>query len=178
MKKLLLIAFGILALGGGAYGVSPYLAASNLKAAAISNNKDTIEASVDFPAVRDSLKSQLSAAATRKMNADPSMKDNPMAGLGMMLMPAIIDKFVDTYVTPDGLSAMVRGSKPQDSKGKGASENPDVEYDYEWVSSDRFRVNMTNKETRKEGPSLVFERRSLLSWKLIKIDVDDSFLDD
>ena len=50
MKKLVLVVVAALLIGGGAYAGSPYLAASNLKAAAVSGDADQIEANVDFPA--------------------------------------------------------------------------------------------------------------------------------
>lgn len=177
MKKLFLTAAAAVLLGGGAYAGSPYLAASNLKAAAVSGDADQIEANVDFPSVRDSLKSQMSAAMMQKLNSDPEMKNNPFAGLGMMMVPAIVDKVVDAYVTPDGLSALIKGSKPNDAKGSAGSTNPNIEYDYEWVNSDRFRVNLTNIQTQQSGLALVFERRGVLTWKLIKVDLDDSFFE-
>jgi hypothetical protein len=177
MKKLVLVAVAALIIGVGAYAGSPYLAASNLKAAAVKGDADQIEANVDFPAVRDSLKSQMSAAMMQKLNSDPEMKDNPFAGLGMMMMPAIVDRAVDAYVTPDGLAAVIRGSKPNDAKGSDGSTTPNIEYDYEWVSSDRFRVNLTNIQKQQSGLALVFERRGVVSWKLIKVDLDDSFFE-
>lgn len=177
MKKLVLVAVAALLIAGSAYAGSPYLAASNLKAAAVSGDAAQIEANVDFPAVRDSLKSQMSAAMMQKLNSDPKMKDNPFAGLGMMMVPAIVDKVVDAYVTPDGLSALIQGAKPTDAKGSAGSTNPNIEYDYEWVSSDRFRVNLTNIQTQQSGLALVFERRGVVSWKLIKVDLGDSFFE-
>ena len=177
MKKMLGIAGAVLLIGGGTYVGSPYLAASNLKNAAVSGEADQLEAKVDFPAVRDSLKSQISAAMVRKMNSDPDMKGNPFAGLGMMMIPAIVDKAVDAYVTPDGLSAIVRGNKPNEGKATLARENPDIEYTYEWVNTDRFRVKMANTKTKEPGPTLVFSRQGFASWKLVKVDVE-TFLKD
>lgn len=175
MKKLIITAVGALLVAGSAYAGSPYLAASNLKAAAIDGDADKLEASVDFPAVRHSLKSQISAAMVQKMNSDPDMKGNPFAGLGMMMIPAIVDKAIDAYVTPEGLAALVKGSKPNASKGTSASENPEIEYDYEWVNSDRFKVKTANIKTQEAGPILVFERRGLVTWKLVKVDLADNF---
>lgn len=177
MKKLLGIAVAVLLAGAGTYAGSPYLAANSLKDAALSGDADQLEGKVDFPAVRESLKSQISAALTQKMNTDPSMKDNPFAGLGMMMIPAIVDKTVDVYVTPDGLSAMVRGSKPNEAMSAPPSENSDIEYTYEWVNTDRFRVKTTNSKTKKAGPTLVFERQGFASWKLVKVDIN-TFLQD
>lgn len=172
MKKLLGVAAVALLIAGGAYAGSPYLAASNLKDAAISGDADQLEAKVDFPAVRESLKSQFSTAMMQKMNSDPDMKGNPFAGLGMMMIPAIVDKAVDVYVTPDGLSAMVRGSKPNNAKAAPTKENPDIDYTYEWVNPDRFRVKMMNTKTKEAGPILVFDQEGFVSWKLVKVDIE------
>src|SRR5262249_39440932 len=117
MKKRVSLAVAAVLVLAGVYFGSPYLAARSLKQAAVSGDADRLDAAVDFPAVRESLKSQMSAALMKKMAADPEMKGNPLAGLGMMLMPAIIDKAVDAYVTSDGLAALVRGAKPSEAKG-------------------------------------------------------------
>ena len=45
------------------------------------------------------------------MQNDPDMRNNPFAGLGMMVMPAIIAKMVDAFVTPEGISALVKRGK-------------------------------------------------------------------
>src|SRR5579862_4994538 len=105
MKKWPLLIVLLLNLFTTAYFGSAYLAASRFKDAAISADPDRLDAAVDFPAVRESLKSQLSAAMMRKFQTDPHLNGNPLAGLGMMLGPVIVDKAVDAYVTPDGISA-------------------------------------------------------------------------
>lgn len=173
--KLLGIVGAALLIGGGAYVGSPYLAASNLKDAAISGDVDQLEANVDFPAVRENLKSQLSVALTQQMESDPDFQGNPFAGLASMMIPAFVDKAVDTYVTPDGLSALVQGSEPSKEGTAATKGTEEIEYTYEWVNVDRFKVNMTNTQTNERGPTLVFDRRGFASWKLVKVDVGDSF---
>lgn len=175
MKKVAILGAAALMIGGGAYFGSPYIAARDLKTSAISGDTDKLDAAVDFPSVRDSLKSQISSEMTKKMASDPSMKDNPFAGLGMLMVPAIVDKAVDAYVTPDGIAAMVRGEQPGASKSADHTDNPDIHYAYDWVNMDRFRVKMTNAKTHENGPALVFERRGIVTWKLVKIDLADSF---
>jgi hypothetical protein len=175
VKKWGLVIAVLAILFGGAYFGSAYLAASHFKHAALSADADQLDATVDFPAVRESLKSQFSAMLTKKMQNDPDMKGNPFAGLGMMLVPVVIDKAVDVYVTPDGISAMVEGEKPNSGQPKG--DNPDIKATHEWVTLDRFRVNLTNTKTHADGASLLFERRGLFSWKLIKVGLPDTLMD-
>ena len=173
-RPLLLIAGALLVAFAAAYFGSPYFAARTLREAARSVDAAAIDAGVDFPAVRDSLKSQLNAAIARKMAADPNMKSNPFAGLGMMMAPAIVDRMVDSFVTPDGIAALARGQKPNAPKTEAKS---DVEYSYSWVNLDRFRIRLRTTAQAKDGPSLLFERRGLFTWKLIRIEIAD-LLDD
>ena len=158
-----------------AYFGSPYLAANTFKKAALGADSDQLDSSVDFPSVRASLKSQLSALMISKMQNDPDMKDNPFAGLGLMIGPVVIDKAVDAYVTPEGISALVRGEKPKD--GASRDMGPDIKASYDWLSIDRFRVKLRNTKANSEGPSLLFERRGLFSWKLIKVELPTDLLD-
>ena len=172
----------VVLIAGGIFFGSPYLAAHNLQTIANSGDVDKLEAVVDFPSVRESLKSQISAAMTKRMASDPSLEESPFAALGLLMVPAIVEKAVDTYVTPDGVAAMVRGAEPGEEQNNQTSgvkgENPDISYSHEWLGMDRFRVKMANAKTLEAGPAMLFERRGLISWKLVKIDISESFLKD
>ena len=175
MKKWIIAALVIvLLILGGIYVGSPYYAIRSLRSAAVEANTDKLEASVDFPSVRDSLKSQLSVAMAKKIEADPEIRDNPFAGLGKLMMPAIVNGIVDTFVTPDGIAAMIRGQKPTE-KAK-LETNPDIQSSTEYVGLDRFRVRLRNVRLNEDGPSLLFERRGFASWKLIKLELPEKLL--
>ncbi|MGS1018107.1 DUF2939 domain-containing protein [Allosphingosinicella humi] len=176
MRKWIAIALALLLIVGGIYFGSPYYAIHSLRNAALEADTDKLEASVDFPAVRESLKSQLSAAIMTKMQNDPEMGSNPFAGLGAMMMPAIVDRMVDSFVTPDGIAAMMRGQKPID-RAK-AQANPDIESHTEYVNLDRFRVRLHNKKLNEDGPSFLLERRGFATWKLIKLEMSGNLLED
>jgi hypothetical protein len=141
-----------------------------------------LDAAVDFPAVRESLKGQLTTALTQKMNNDPEMKANPFAGLGMILMPTIVGRMIDGMVTPDGLAAMARRGKVEAAKAGGqakASVDPDVDYSYDYRGLDRFAVTVASKQTKAgEAPRFVFERRGLFSWKMIRLEIPDAIFDE
>lgn len=174
MKKWIVITAGIALVCGAIYLGSPYFAAHQLRDAALAGNKDELEASVDFPAVRENLKSQLAAAFMHKLQNDPEMQNNPFAGLGAMIAPALVDRAVDAYITPEGIAAMIRGQKPAES---GTIEmNPDIESRSDYVSLDRFRVHLRDTKLNEDGPSLLFERRGFASWKLIRLEMPDKLL--
>jgi hypothetical protein len=160
-----------LALFALAYVGSPFWAARQFKEAALSADVERLEASVDFSAVRQSLKPQLTIALTEKMQADPEMRANPFAGLGLMMMPTIIGKMVDTFVTPDGISAMMKTGKVFRRKAN-ASASSKVDYEYSYRNIDNFAVTAKAADAKEdEALRFGFQRRGILSWKLIRIEI-------
>lgn len=163
-----------------AYAGSPFLAARDFIAAARSGDADKLEASVDFPSVRETLKSQLNAKITQKALTDPEANGSLFAGLSMMFGPAIVDKMVDAYVTPDGMAALLGGNRVSlDKAYKPSPETTDVDYSYEYISLDRFRVKAHAKDKPESSmASLVWERRGLFTWKLVRFDLPQTIFDD
>lgn len=175
-RKVWIAIAAFVVLFGAAYVGSPFWAARQFRDAALSANVDDLDAAVDFPAVRESLKSQMTVALTAKMQNDPEMQNNPFAGLGMMMMPAIIAKMVDAFVTPEGISALVKRGKVE--KGStGAESGPEVDYNYDYRALDRFAVTVRAPDTeRDQAPNFVFERRGLFSWKMTRLEIpQDAF---
>ena len=176
MRKGWIIAIGAaFALFALAYGVSPYVAVRGFVAAAKQGDAEKLRGSVDFPAVRADLKPQLTAAVTTRMERDPAMRNNPLAGLGAMLMPSILDRMIDSVVTPEGIAALVRAGKV--GSGDTASAAPRrVDYDLHYAALDRFDVTVRRKDAAGDPVRLVFQRRGLFSWKLIRIALPQSGL--
>jgi hypothetical protein len=107
------------------YFASPLLALDGLRSAAKSGDRDRLAQLVDFPVLRENLKSELSAKMLKVVRDDPDMRDNPYAGLGAVFAPIVVDKLVDAYVTPDTISAMVESGKaPAPSSAGGAPAAP------------------------------------------------------
>ncbi|MDB5978356.1 MAG: hypothetical protein JWR07_5116 [Nevskia sp.] len=191
MSKKIWIGVGVvvLVLAAAAYFTSPILAFSQLSAAARSGDRDRLEQVVDFPAVRESLKGQISASVMKAMGSDPELRRNPFAALGGMLVPALTDRMVDSIVTPDGVAAMItqgkvnkpvqlqgQGSAAGDEKAGGKNEAVNVSYGYRTL--DRFRVEVARKDDPQKVLSLTLERRGLFSWKLIRIELPDGVFGD
>ena len=166
-----LIVGAALALFALAYVGSPFWAARQFKQAALSADVDRIEKAVDFPAVRESLKAQLTPALTQTMQSDPDLRANPFTGLGLMMMPAIIGKMVDAVVTPEAISAMMKSGRVVRRQTK-ASTHAKVDYTYGYRDLDHFAVTALAADTKADdAPTFVFERRGLLAWKLVRIEV-------
>ena len=175
-KRAMGIIAAIIAVCVAAYLASPFLAVRQFRNAALAADVDGLDATVDFPAVRESLKSQFTVALTAKMANDPKMKSNPFAGLGAMLMPTIIGKMVDGFVTPEGISGLVKqGRVKSDKTDPQTTPNPDIHYSYAYRNLDRFAVTIeAPNATKEDAPSLVFERRGLFSWKMIRLEIPEN----
>ena len=169
------------------YLASPILALHGLTAAAKAGDKAGLESAVDFPAVRESLKTQLKASMTRKLEEDPKLRDNPFAAFGQMLLVGVVDKAVETYATPDAIANMVATNRPpksiQATPGGPAVEQPqpevkatktksDTEVHYGYVDLDHFRATYRDRKDGDQEPfGLVLERRGLFKWKLVRIEL-------
>jgi hypothetical protein len=121
-----LIVIVVIAALGFAYA-SPYMALNNLKRAADARDAQTVDEYVDFPALRESLKQQVTGLLTRRLDAHGS--GNPFAAIGAMIGVALIGPLVDAYATPDGVAALLNGIPPRGNPGERppvprAAENP------------------------------------------------------
>ncbi|MFM0042859.1 DUF2939 domain-containing protein [Paraburkholderia sediminicola] len=121
-----LIVIVVIAALGFAYA-SPYMALNNLKRAADARDAQTVNEYVDFPALRESLKQQVTGLLTRRLDAHGN--GNPFAAIGAMIGVALIGPLVDAYATPDGVAALLNGMPPRGNPGErppvpGAAENP------------------------------------------------------
>lgn len=156
------------------YFASPLVAFNSLKSAAKEGDVDRLERLVDFPAVRDSLKAQLMTALNASMAEDPEMKDNPFAGLAMMMVPAMVNGAVDAYVTPDGIGAMVQGQKPVAAEETPAEPAPDVKTSLGYSDLNTFRVRVDPPDT--EALTMVMHRDGLFGWELKRIELPADLL--
>jgi hypothetical protein len=166
-----------------AYFASPFLALRNLTSAARAGDRDRLEQAVDFPAVREGLKSQLKTAMLRSFNKDESLRDNPFAAFGQMLAVSLVDKAVDAYATPDAIAAMVATSRAPKPTTTDAPATPPaaatepkarstIETHTVYTDLDHFRVTYRDqKEPDAAEIGLVLERRGVFAWKLTRIDL-------
>jgi hypothetical protein len=108
----------IAALGYGY--ASPYVALDHLKRAADARDAETVNEYVDFPALRDSLKQQVTGLLARRLDAQHN--GNPLAAIGAMIGVALIGPLVDAYATPDGVAALLNGMPPRGEPGERPPE--------------------------------------------------------
>jgi hypothetical protein len=142
------------------YAASPYVAFWRFTAALRSGNSDAITASVDFPAVRESLKKQLIARFSRAATGHKRINK---------LGPTLIDVLVDAYATPDGLATLIanplalRDLRPPQQGPTGRHVNWS-KLRYVFFTSPRTFV------VDREGIKLRFRFKGL-RWRLYELDL-------
>jgi DUF2939 family protein len=176
-KRGFLTPFVILALLFGAVWLyfTPYLALQKLQRAAEAGDVETMNELVDFPALRQSVKTGVSTAVAHEIGDD----DNPLARVGGMLAGTLAAPLVNTFVSPEGIAALTQGRRPdRDGDARGGDgdrvkvEGIDVERGYESV--DRFVVRFVDEESGKERVSLVMRREGIAGWKLSGVRLPDA----
>jgi DUF2939 family protein len=169
MRRLALAIVGVALLGAGWFHVSPSLALNGLRDALESGDSDALADHVDFPALRSNLKDQLSAIWMNETSPD-----NPLGALAGGLATLLVDKILDSVVTPAGIGSLIRGMNPPDDGSNEPESDPhrrsaadlleDARLDRE--SFDRVSAWVPNESG--DQTQLVF-RRYGLCWKLTNI---------
>jgi hypothetical protein len=145
---------------------SPWWTLHRLRAAVDRHDAEDVSAQVDFPALRDSVKSQLLGSISR------DAASNAFAAIGRAFARAVADPLVDAIVSPAGVAAMVEHGKvaigrPTRDAGTHDAEPPrdKPHYALHYRGWSHFAV------TAEDGGSFVFRRAGLWSWKLAGIEL-------
>ncbi|PWF48422.1 DUF2939 domain-containing protein [Massilia glaciei] len=186
LKSLLVVALVAVA----AYWYwSPFLALWQLKSAARENDAAAFNERIDFPKVRDSLKSQFSAMFEERLPAagdldDPRAKAG--AAFGARLGAMIVNKFVDTMVRPETImramqdgrltapGAAAPGTQPSgEAGGQAQATKPKLEWTYEREGVNKLVAYATDPQkptqTNDEKLGLVLERSGFAQWRLTEV---------
>jgi len=163
---------------------SPYIALDRVKRAADARDAQTVNEYVDFPALRASLKEQVAALLTRRVDMQKS--GNPLAVIGAMIGAALVGPLVDSYATPDGVAAILNGIPPRGNPGErapalrpkephAAKPAPDAPNQPPQTTAGYRGIN-TFAVTYQHGAgnarySAIFHRSGLISWKLVAVEL-------
>jgi tetratricopeptide (TPR) repeat protein len=171
MPFLLLVA-AVTAAAAAYYVWSPYHAAALLRNALNDGDAADLEKAVDFPSVRNSLKAQIrnQLAASGK-----GVQSGSPAGSAFSDVLSMIDSSIDLYLTPEGLSSLVKKSAP-----------PGTPQGAQTISADTaatILLEFNNRPVQQEGlagvndfvvdldTALLHFQFDGLGWKLKRIDV-------
>lgn len=185
MKKkssapMVLIVALVLLVAAVGYYFSPLLALYNLKNAAIAGERDKVADAVDFPAVREDVKSQMMVSLQAEMAKE---KDNPFAAMGVAMGATMVDKLVDAFVNADTITNVIKNGElrvvKQAPPSPGAESEPksDVKIDVQWTAIDSVNVVVSEKNAPNKKPvSLRMKKDGLIGWKLVglKLPIDEA----
>lgn len=85
-RTLSAIAVAVVIVGIASSYASPYLTMHQMHSAMMEKDADAFSSNVDFPSVRESLQAQFMTVVQAQISNSPELKDNPFAGLGMMMV--------------------------------------------------------------------------------------------
>lgn len=153
---------------------SPYIAINNIKNAAQVGDSEKVSKYIDYPSVRQSFKDQMNAMMMKEM---ANHKDDGFAALGAMLASTMVDKMIDGFVTPEGMTMMMQGKDLKDtaqsSEGTSTTETKEEEdqpeYKTRYTSYSDFEVVIQDPNDSKAVTVKMV--RDGLSWKVNKIVV-------
>jgi len=170
LKKIILIAALFVAIIAPTawYVGSPYLALKELKEAVREGNRDTLADKVDFPAVRESIKSQFKVAMFADLAKEK--ESNPFSAYGGMLAMTMIEPIVDLVISPDGLRAMIDKGKINTKAEAGIADASEVTWSVTYRGLDKFTAKPETENAK--GFELVFKRDGV-SWRLIDVVLPD-----
>jgi hypothetical protein len=163
-----------------AYFGSPWWVADDLMRAARAGDDATVEAHVDLPAVRASLKNQLDSRLAQSLDK-PKSRDDAMAELGSLVGRAVIDKTIDVAVTPAMLAEALRTARaPRPGKTAlappedAADAPPKLKVTYGLTGLNRFEARLSPADRPSQHPLILgLTRRGLFDWKLTDIILPD-----
>ena len=183
VRRLLFVCavFGILA---GGYVATPFMTAWTIREAIKAGDSEYLEEKIEWTSVRATLKESLGKFAfsasgeMREETASPIVWQRIKTYVGQ----GALDKFVETTVTPTGMSGLLGIRKAYQTKiaGEDPAARPPV-----WVrmrkvwsrvtraefkTMDRFEMDMIDKAAPERTIACVLERRGLW-WKMTELRV-------
>jgi Protein of unknown function (DUF2939) len=166
-KKALLLGsiFGGIIVSGAWLYATPYLAVRGMRAAAEARDAAALSAYVDFPAVRESVKTSF---AGKVAAVAAPVQDNPLAAFGVAIAGAFANPMIDVLVTPEGLSQLLRGDVPARAASavQAAAPGTELETTTGYDGPSAFVLTVKLKGTSNAPITFVMNRRGLVSWKL------------
>ena len=158
-----LVAAAMMALVAGAlwYFESPVWTLKGMKDAAEARDADALNAYVDYPALRESLTSQLLI----RMKSRPGKHKSGLGALEMSLGSVLVRPMVDRLISPTGMRGALLASGQNELSGKSplkVPKNPVI------VRRGWSEFLLTTKDQPDGG--LVFRRHGL-SWMLSGVEL-------
>ncbi len=147
---------------------TPHIAVNSMKSAVEARDAARFSQYVDYPALRESLKRELTA---KLVGETQGKNKDPFAAMGASMAAAFIDPAVDKLMTPEGLAMLMAGGKEAPAKRNKKAPGPKAEIDMAmaYESFNKFIVALWEKDKQNDAVQLVFNRDGFFSWKLAAV---------
>jgi hypothetical protein len=165
---------GALALGAGLYVLSPWWSLAGLTLAVQQDDRNGMQRYVDFPRVRESISAQ-----AKEYLAEKSEGDDTAGTLGEVIGSVIVDRAVETVVSPAGLAKLLAismearrdragGLGEVESRSRTARSLHD-RLRLQWLGPSSVRVQFFNRKGKRITTGSL--ERQGLTWRLVDIEV-------
>jgi hypothetical protein len=156
--------------------MSPQWTMRQMKVAMQDGDANSFSEHVDFPALRESFKGQLTAIMDRKLGA-PDAHSNPFSKLGQVMAAALITPMVDAMVSPAGVirmmqSGRVKPSVPGNDTHSAPAPNDVATYSFTYRSWSKVAV----RSSKDDAGSFILTRDGVWSWKLSAVELPETLL--
>ena len=156
-----------------AFFAAPAVAFFGIRSAAEANDAAGLARLIDFTAVRQSLRPQLSGNPAALAPA-PSFLEDPIGAVRRQLEDRVVPAGpdADTYLTPAAIAALTRG----EGRYAAQRETPEAQTGGPLPHPVYWSVNRARMSVSDEGGSqtvFTFERKGLFEWKLVHIGLPD-----
>lgn len=152
----------VIALGALWYFESPIWTLKGMKDAAQSHDADALDAYIDYPALRESLKAELMAQMMIEARKDKS----GFGSIGVAFGSAVLGPMIDGLVSPAGIRAALIANRPGNAGAAASALHVPTQPVIVRRSFSEFVV-----ATKKErGSGLIFKRHGL-SWRLSGVEL-------
>jgi uncharacterized protein YecT (DUF1311 family) len=174
-KQNTIIFVGIVLIVASVFG-SPYWAVSQIKSAAKHNDAKALAEYIDFPSVKDSLKSQINGMLVKEVTKKG--QSGGLEALGAAMATAFVGPMIDAFVTPETLTLMMQGksvklgetpAQQQTDTTSAEDDSTAVEMGYESYS--HFNIQVSDKAEPDKKVSFTLKREGLWSWKVATLTI-------
>ena len=158
--------------------IIPFQKINKIKNILKSKHTEALSEHIDFPLLRENVKSQLKASFINNTDDSEEMTDNLFSGLTLGLGNILIDKMVDSLITPSGIHSVIMGhgfrnffnesSDVNHSEIGKSSTTSKSEIHMSYQSLNQFDITIGSKDDPKNKIQLIL-RRTGLSWKLTNV---------
>jgi Protein of unknown function (DUF2939) len=172
---------------GTAYAATPFIAMWNLREAIKRGDSAAIEDRVDWPKVRESLKASLAVQAKLLPIAEAAggqVKPTLWQRIKGAFGAPMLDRFIETYVTPEGLPKLfdyrrtwnesIKGVEPEDAQTASRLERAQKLWARvkraEFQSFTRLEVEMEDHKVPDRRILSVMELEGM-TWKLTNLQI-------